>query len=296
MTRQAAGSSPRPSRPELSSLPLFERLSQLYFDLIEGDVPATHSHAASLAAECRDAGMVGMLAYALVYLGATHALRGEFLDARATAEEGLRIAADTGPTSLTEALAAVAAELAAVTGDEEACRARAGQAREPSGGAQTFASAGANLALTLLDLGSARYQAALNRMQEGTNGPARHSPQLLYAYPDHVEAAIRAGRPDLAARPLAQFTAWAGAIGQPWAAAVAVRSCGWPQAARRTSRSARSCSCPRGPWAITCTRPFPSSASPPARNWRATRHNLTAGQNDRAGQVIVTEAAGRRCP
>jgi DNA-binding CsgD family transcriptional regulator len=45
----------------------------------------------------------------------------------------------------------------------------------------------------------------------------------LHAYPDQVEAAVRAGRPELAARPLAQFTAWANAIGQPWATAVAAR-------------------------------------------------------------------------
>jgi DNA-binding CsgD family transcriptional regulator len=212
-----------PARPEPGSLPLFDQLSHLYFDLIAGDVPATHSHAASVAAECRDAGMAGMLLYALVFLGGAQFLHGEFLDAIATAEEALRIAADTGLTALTGPFAAIAAELAAVTGDEETCRARAAQAEEPPASAQAVSLAGANWALTLLDLGSARYQSALDRMQEATNGPARHSPHLLYAYPDHVEAAVRAGRLDLAARPLAQFTAWAGAIGQPWAAAMAAR-------------------------------------------------------------------------
>jgi DNA-binding CsgD family transcriptional regulator len=39
----------------------------------------------------------------------------------------------------------------------------------------------------------------------------------------HVEAAVRADRPDLAAGPLTRFTAWADAIGQPWAAALAAR-------------------------------------------------------------------------
>jgi DNA-binding CsgD family transcriptional regulator len=212
-----------PARPEPGSLPPFDRLSHLYFDLIEGDLPGTRSHAASLAAECRDAGMAGMLLYALAMLGGAQLLRAEFLDAIATAEEGLRITADTGLTALAGVFAATAAELAAVTGDEETCRARAAQARESPASALAFAAGGANWALTLLDLGSARYQSALSRMQETANGPARHSVSLLYAYPDHVEAAVRAGRPDLAARPLAQFTAWAGAIGQPWAAAVAAR-------------------------------------------------------------------------
>jgi DNA-binding CsgD family transcriptional regulator len=176
-----------------------------------------------MAAKCRDAGIASLLAYALVYLAHAQLLHGEFLDATATAEEGLRLAADTGQTHVTRELASTAARLAAITGDEEACRARAAQVRELSAGVQTLAPAGADCALTLLDLGSARYQSALNRMQAATAGPARHNPDLLYAYPDHVEAAARAGRPDLAARPLAQFTAWAGAIGQPWASAVAAR-------------------------------------------------------------------------
>jgi DNA-binding CsgD family transcriptional regulator len=167
--------------------------------------------------------MVGVLAYALSYLAIAQDLLGEFLDAMASAEEGLRIAADTGQTSLTGIFAAIAAALAAVTGDDETCRARAAQARELSAGAHAISLAGADRALALLDLGSARYQSALDRMQATMTGAARHAPQLLYAYPDHVEAAVRAGRPDLAARPLEMFTAWADAIGQRWATAIAAR-------------------------------------------------------------------------
>lgn len=141
----------------------------------------------------------------------------------ASAEEGLRIAADTGQTALTGLLASTAALLAAVAGDEEACRARAAQLRDLSANAQGLSLAGADCALALLDLGSGRYPSALNRMQAVTAGPARRNPELLYAYPVHVEAAVRAGRPDLAARPLAQFTAWADAIGQRWATAMAAR-------------------------------------------------------------------------
>jgi len=75
----------------------------------------------------------------------------------------------------------------------------------------------------MLDLGCGRYQSALEWMQAATYGPARRNPEVLYAYPVHVEAAVRAGRTDLAARPLAQFTAWAGGIRQRWATAVAAR-------------------------------------------------------------------------
>ena len=212
-----------PAMPDPGSLPFFAGFSQLFFDFVRGDVPAVGRRAADMAAECRDAGIVCLLAYALVYLATAQLLHGEFLDAIATAEEGLRIAADTGQTHVTRELASTAAGLAAITGDEEACRARAAQVGELSAGLQTLTPAGADCALAMLDLGCGRYQSALDRMRAAAYGPARRNPEVLYAYPVHVEAAVRAGRTDLAARPLAQFTAWAGAIGQRWATAVAAR-------------------------------------------------------------------------
>jgi DNA-binding CsgD family transcriptional regulator len=198
-------------------------VAQLFFDFIRGDLLAAGPRASDLAAGCRDAGVIGLLAHALIHLATAQLLHGEFLDAVASAEEGLRMAADTGQTSLTGQLTATAALLAAITGDEEACGARAAQMSGLSASAQTISLPGADCALALLDLGFARYQPALDRLEAVMGGPGRHHPQLLYTYPDHVEAAVRAGRPDLAARPLAQFTAWAGATGQRWAAAVAAR-------------------------------------------------------------------------
>jgi DNA-binding CsgD family transcriptional regulator len=212
-----------PARPDRHPLSRFDSISQLFFDGICGDVLALGRRAADMAAECRDAGAAGLLAYALAYLASAQWGYGEFLDAMANAEEGLRLAADTGQAALSGVLASTAAAVAAVTGDEEACRARAAQVQDLSSGMQTLSLAGADLALALLDLGCGRYQSALDRMQALTYGPARHNPEALYAYPYHVEAAVRVGRPDLAAGPLVRFTAWGGAIGQRWATAVAAR-------------------------------------------------------------------------
>jgi DNA-binding CsgD family transcriptional regulator len=212
-----------PEWPVRGSLSPFDRISRLYFDFICGDVLTAGRRAAEMAAECRAAGAVGVLSYALVYVANAQLAYGEFLDATAAAEEGLRIAADTGQVALTGVLASTAAFLAAVTGDEEVCRARAAQARDLSASPQALALAGPDAALAMLDLGCGRYQLALARMQAATYGPARHASDLLYAYPVHAEAAVRSGRPDLAAGPLARFTAWAGVTGQPWAAAVAAR-------------------------------------------------------------------------
>ncbi|HEX5290260.1 MAG TPA: AAA family ATPase, partial [Streptosporangiaceae bacterium] len=185
-----------PVTPDPGSLPFFAGFSQLFFDFVRGDVSAVGRRAAGMAAGCREAGIAGLLAYALVYLAGAQLLHGEFLDAIATAEEGLRIAADTGQTHVTRELASTAAGLAAITGDEEACRARAAQVRELSAGVHTLALAGADCALAMLDLGYCRYQSALDWMRAATYGPARHNPEVLYAYPVHVEAAARAGRTD----------------------------------------------------------------------------------------------------
>jgi DNA-binding CsgD family transcriptional regulator len=209
--------------PDSRTVPLFAQSFPLAFDLIQGDLLEARSRASSLAAECRNAGKVCLLAHALGYLARAQGLYGDYQDAKMSVEESLRLAADTGQAGLTGRLAAVAAEIAAVTGDEQECKARAAEARERSAGVWTTSLAGADCALARLDLGRTRYQPALDRLQAAMTGPSRHAHLMLYSYPDHVEAAVRAGRPDLAAGPLAMFTAWANAIKQPWANAVAVR-------------------------------------------------------------------------
>jgi DNA-binding CsgD family transcriptional regulator len=209
--------------PASHPVPVSIRSSSLSFDLVQGDLSAARSRAAGFADECRVNGTASLLAHALGYLARAQGLHGEYLDATASAEEGLRIAADTEQSGLAGRLSVVAAELAAVTGDAEKCRTAAAEARQRSAGVWTTALAGADCALARLDLGLARYGQALDRLQAVTAGPSRHAHLLLYAYPDHVEAAVRAGHPGLAARPLAMFTAWASGIAQPWAAAVAAR-------------------------------------------------------------------------
>jgi DNA-binding NarL/FixJ family response regulator len=212
-----------PALPDPGSLPAHASLLLLTLDALLGDLPAHRSHAAGVAAEFRDAGMPGWLAYALAELSIAQMRQGELLDAAASVEEGLRLAVDTGQTALAGDFAGLAAVLAAATGDEESCRVRVAQVRDLSAGASSGSHTAVDYALALLDLGSGRYQSALDRIQAITAGPAGHPAAALYIYPDHVEAAVRAGRPDLAALPLAQFTIWADAIGQRWAIAVAAR-------------------------------------------------------------------------
>jgi DNA-binding CsgD family transcriptional regulator len=208
-----------PARPDRRS----SSVAQMFFDVIRGDLLAVRRDAADLTADCRDTGFVGLLPYVLIHLASAQDLRGEFLDAIASAEEGLRIAADTGQTGLTGQLTSTTALLAAITGDEEACRTRAAQVRDLSASAQALSLPGADCALALLDLGSGRYQSALDRLQTVMAGPGRRHPQLLYMYPDHVEGAGPGGPAPPPPPPPGPVHAWASAIGQPWAAALAAR-------------------------------------------------------------------------
>ena len=212
--------------PDAHPVPAFVQSFALSFDLVQGDLPTARNRAAGLADNCRAGGKIGLLAHALGYVARAQGLYGEYLDATASVEEGRRIAADTRQGGLTGRLAAVGAELAAVTGDEEKCRTYAAEAVRLSAGVWAASIAGAGCALARLDLGHTRYQSALDRLEEVTSGSSRHAHLVLYAYPDHVEAAARAGQPHLAAAPLAKFTAWAAAIRQPWATAVAARCAG----------------------------------------------------------------------
>jgi DNA-binding CsgD family transcriptional regulator len=212
---------PAPLDPR--SLPAHAAFPVLRLYRLLGDLSAHSNYAASLAAGFRDAGMASRLAYALAEFSVAQLQQGQFMDAAASIEEGLRLAADTGQAALAGDFAGLAAILAAATGDEGACRAHVAQVRDLSSGASDTSVTAADYAAAILELGYGRYQAALDQIQAVTAGPSGDPFTTVYAYPDHVEAAVRAGRPDLAVRPLAQFSAWADASGQPWATALAAR-------------------------------------------------------------------------
>ncbi|MGK5551484.1 ATP-binding protein [Actinomadura kijaniata] len=170
--------------------------------------------AAADVARARGRGLAGALPLTLQLLGHAQLAAGLHRDAAATVAEALDLAHATGQAHRAGRVAAVIARLAAVEGDERRCR---DQERH----ATTAESAAAvACALGLLDLAHRRHERASRRLEEATAG---HTAAAVFALPDLVEAAVRAERPDRAAGPFARFTAWAGASGQPWAAAVAAR-------------------------------------------------------------------------
>jgi len=112
-----------------------------------------------------------------------------------------------------------------VRGDEAACRAAAEHTlafARPRGLA--LAASSAEYALGLLDLGQGRTTEALERLAAIATRPESHPIYRLVVVPDLAEAAVRAGRPELAHGPLEAFAAWGAATGSPWTRATAERA------------------------------------------------------------------------
>jgi tetratricopeptide (TPR) repeat protein len=173
---------------------------------------------ARAVARARQEGAVGLLPQALEYLAPVELAAGRLDAAAATASEGLRLARDTGnDTSACRHLTTLA-HVAALRGDEDACRGHAAEAldRAAARGLGLPATL-AGYALALLDLGLGQPAEALARLQRLlAAAPGAGSPFFaVYTVPDLVEAAVRAGRPDAAAAPLAAFEQLAALAGTP---------------------------------------------------------------------------------
>ncbi|HUR03968.1 MAG TPA: AAA family ATPase [Nonomuraea sp.] len=192
-------------------LPLATSLS-----VISGDEVTAHQLAGSLVARCREHGLIGVLPQALALLAQAELLRGRHREASAAASEALSVASDIHQAHRAGHVHGLLAWLAAVGGEEGRCQELAAKA----GGDVEATRALAAWALGLSQLGRGRAGAALDHLQ--TAGQ-RHPVVALYAAPDLVEAAVRAGREDVAVRAAAGFDGWAAVVDRPWASAIAAR-------------------------------------------------------------------------
>ncbi|WP_343954678.1 LuxR C-terminal-related transcriptional regulator, partial [Nonomuraea longicatena] len=171
-----------------------------------------------LVAACREEGAIGVLPLALCAQSRFQILLGHRHDALAGATEGLRIAQDTGHRMSEIYLASLLADLAALQGDEERCRALIADCRSRQPGLGTVLTSGAS---SLLALGLGRYDDVL--AEQGVIEDAAHRPYTLFALPDVIEAAARTGQPERAAAACDWYTSWAAHSGNTWALAVAAR-------------------------------------------------------------------------
>ncbi|MEU4443878.1 AAA family ATPase [Actinosynnema sp. NPDC050801] len=187
-----------------------------WWHLVLGDDRAAYEWASGLEHESRAQGALGVLPRALAYRARGLLHLGRHRDARATAEEGLRIAADIGQAFSVGFLSSVLAELAAITGDADRCEELVATLTDDQP-----KSVRAACALALLDLGQGRHEAVLDRLADVAAGA--HRLYAIASLPDLVEAAVRLGRHAFAEDAATWYDEWASSTGQPWARAVAAR-------------------------------------------------------------------------
>ncbi|MFD2398144.1 LuxR C-terminal-related transcriptional regulator [Prauserella oleivorans] len=205
---RAAGLPPTcPDQP----LELRARTTVAAWPMLLGDDAAAHELALGAVRDARQHAATGVLPEALALLASAELRLGHHTDARATATEGLDLAREIGQRRSAARLAGVLAMLAALEGDEPKAVEHAAAADPPQ----------AALALSVLELGLGRHDAALDRLTALTPAPDRL--EALEAVPTLVEAAVRAGEPDRGTQALAEYVTWANDTGQVWAQAVATR-------------------------------------------------------------------------
>jgi DNA-binding CsgD family transcriptional regulator/tetratricopeptide (TPR) repeat protein len=193
--------------------------------LLLGDDLTAQRHLEAALAGWRGLEAVSELPFTLALLAGTEAWRGHLSAAQRHAQEGADLADRIGDTRSTAFHLSLRAHICGLQGDEEPSRAAAAEAlRLVTGQDVAFLPASALWALGRLDLGRGRPVPALEHLTaivDPSSGRA-HPMVALFAAPDLVEAACRAGRRDLAEPALRPFERWA-AAGSTWATAVLPR-------------------------------------------------------------------------
>jgi DNA-binding CsgD family transcriptional regulator len=167
----------------------------------------------------RDAGALAMLPVTLVYLSGVHLFGGELTTAAAMLQEAETITSATGNAGLVYGQMLLDAQ----RGDEAAASALIDSATASAtarGEGRVLALAG--YASAVLHNGLGRYDIALEAARRGSDDPDQG-----YAAPalaELVEAASRAGRPELAATALPLLERRAQAAGTGWALGIAARA------------------------------------------------------------------------
>jgi DNA-binding CsgD family transcriptional regulator len=184
---------------------------------------ALHRRAEAIA---RQTTAMGILAMVLQRIAWTELTYGRVAGASIRSEEGLELAMEAGLTNWVCFHRAILAWVAAVRGDQERCISLAEQASatatEHGLAPQTSIAA---WAVGLLHLGLGQWEAAATRLEAVTSpAPGTGHPFVaLQALPDLVEAAVRAGRPEVAEAAATRFAEYAADNAPAWQQALAAR-------------------------------------------------------------------------
>ncbi len=178
------------------------------------------------AARARAVGAAGTLAWVLQYQATDELSRGRCVPAEEYADEGRRLALETGQRNIACHHQAILAGAAALRGRHQQAHRLA---EETLAEAATRRLIGAALvthrALGELALATGRPEDALDHLDALWNlCPPGHRGISLFAVPDLVEAAVRAGQPERCHQRLTDYLAFADSAGPPQVRALAARS------------------------------------------------------------------------
>ncbi len=209
---------------ELDDPQLLERAGGMAFGL--GRFALSRRLRRAAVARARARGAAGVLAWALRGLAFDELVRGRYPWAAACAEEGRRLAAETGQPNLACWHQAILADVAAIQGREEETRelTESVLAAAAERGLHSTAAL-ARRALGGLALASGHPDEALTQFSALlTPGLSAHRGIALLVVPDLTEAAVRTGRPQEARERAEEFLAWAGKASTAEMAALAART------------------------------------------------------------------------
>ncbi|WP_051132929.1 ATP-binding protein [Nocardia paucivorans] len=170
----------------------------------------------------RRTGAVSLLVWALEREALGNIVGGEFRAAETSAQEGCQLAEEIGQTNASVCHRSLLALLAAFRGHEQRARDLAHEVlAEATPRRLAFVIATARRALAVLDLAAGHPGAALANLLPGAD-PVH--PGVVQVYiPDLVEAAVKAGRPDVATRSLKPLARWAESVNSPETNALVAR-------------------------------------------------------------------------
>lgn len=178
-------------------------------------------------ARARTLGAAGTLAWALEGTVMDEILFGRYASAEAHAEEGRRLALETGQLNCACAHLVSLALLAALCGrEDEACRLAREALHDAAGRRLVRAAGGARIALGIMALAAGRPHEALEQFEALWRSwpTTSRRGQVLLVVPDLVEAAVRSGQPARCRDLTSALVAWAQSSGLAEALALATRS------------------------------------------------------------------------
>jgi DNA-binding CsgD family transcriptional regulator len=189
-----------------------------------GAYALAHRLRARSVGRARAVGAAGTLAWALRALALDELFHARYLWASASAAEGYRLARETGQPNLACQHQAILAEVAGLRGeDAEADRLVRELLEEATGRGLHGTVRMVRRLLGHLALARGDPDEALRQLEPLSSPPAGQGGLAFATIPDLVEAAVRAGRPELCAERLPAYVAWAEGSGSAEDRAVAAR-------------------------------------------------------------------------